>query len=61
VYYTCSCEDSCVVNSLYNSVRSVRHPWFKEVKLEETESSHTLGGTGEGRVEGRDNGIGCTL
>ena len=28
----------------------------KELNLEETEDSHTLGGTGEGRVQGRGEG-----
>jgi hypothetical protein len=31
----------------------------KELKLEETEASHTLGGAGQGRVQGRGKGIGC--
>jgi hypothetical protein len=31
----------------------------KEVKLEETEASHTLGGVGEGRVQGRGKWRGC--
>jgi hypothetical protein len=31
----------------------------KELKIEETESSRTLGGTGEGRVQGRGKGLGC--
>ena len=31
----------------------------KELKLEETEVSHTLGGAGEGRVQGRGKWRGC--
>ncbi len=31
----------------------------KELKLEETETPHTLGGAGEGHVQGRAKGIGC--
>ena len=32
----------------------------KELKVEEIEVSHTLGGTGEGRVQGRGKWRGCT-
>jgi hypothetical protein len=32
---------------------------FKETKLEEIEVSHTLGGSGEGRVQGRGKWTGC--
>ena len=32
----------------------------KELKLEEIEASHTLGGAGEGRVQGRGKWGGCT-
>ena len=32
----------------------------KEVKLEEIETSHTLGGSGKGRVQGRGKLRGCT-
>ena len=32
----------------------------KELKLEEIESSHTLGGAGEGGVQGRGKWRGCT-
>ena len=31
----------------------------KELKLEEIEASHTLGGAGEGRVQGRGKWRGC--
>jgi hypothetical protein len=31
----------------------------KELQLEETEASHTLGHVGEGRFQGRRKGIGC--
>ena len=31
----------------------------KELKLQETEASHTLGGAGESHVQGRGKGIGC--
>ena len=34
---------------------------FKEAKLEETETSHTLSGAGEGRVQGRGKGIGVSM
>jgi hypothetical protein len=35
----------------------------KELKLEETEASHTLGGAGEGRVQvrGSEEGVDATL
>ena len=33
----------------------------KVVKVEEIEVSHTLGGSGEGRVQGRGKGRGCTF
>ena len=33
----------------------------KEVKLEETEASHTLVGAGEDRVQGRGKGISCRV
>jgi len=32
----------------------------KQLKLEEIEASHTLGGSGEGRVQGRGKWRGCT-
>ena len=32
----------------------------KEEKVEEIEVSHTLGGVGEGRVQGRGKWRGCT-
>ena len=33
----------------------------KEVKVEGIEASHTLGGSGEGHVQGRGKGRGCTF
>jgi hypothetical protein len=32
----------------------------KEIKFEEIETSHTLGGVGKGRVQGREKWRGCT-
>ena len=32
----------------------------KELMLEEIEATHTLGGAGEGRVQGRGKWTGCT-
>jgi hypothetical protein len=32
----------------------------EEIKLEEIETSHRLGGVGEGRVQGRGKWRGCT-
>ena len=45
-----------------NSVKGVKVEGVtkdKKIKLEEIEVSHTLGGVGEGRVQGRGKWRGC--
>jgi hypothetical protein len=37
----------------------LRHSGVTHLRLQETEASHTLGGAGQGHVQGRGKAIGC--